>query len=247
MPQMVKSALRVFEVLELFDRLQRALTVGEIARELHYPLSSTSILLGNMLDLEYLRHGPDGRSYFPTFRVTQLGAWIEPLLTPSGDLLLLMDELAECTGQTVILAVPKRDQAQYVHVVSATSTKRIDVGRGTMRPLVSSNLGRLILSAMPDERVRYLILSHKEGPSAAELPISLAALERELAGIHMRGHLVTMQSMTPGVSSIGRLLPVKLNGLPVAVCIAGGTQEIKSRQLEYVSLLREVVVRRFRA
>lgn len=247
MPRVVKSAVRVLEVLELFDRLQRVLTVGEVARELRYPVSSTSILLGNLLDLGYLRHGPDQRSYFPTSRVTQLGAWVEPLLTPSGDLQRLMAELGERTGQTVIIAVPRRDQAQYVHVVPAAATMRIQVGPGTMRPLVASHLGRLILSALPDERVRYLIQCHKDGPLAAEIPISLAALQRELTGIHMRGYLVTLHSMTSGISSIGALLPVKLDGVPVAICITGWTPEVRSRQLEYVSLLREAIMRRLRA
>ena len=78
MPRVVKSAVRVLEVLELFDRLQREASVGEIARELGYPVSSTSMLLGNLLERGYLRHGPDQRSYFPTPRVTLLALCSEP-------------------------------------------------------------------------------------------------------------------------------------------------------------------------
>jgi len=85
MPRVVKSAVRVLEVLELFDRLQREASVGEVARELGYPVSSTSMLLGSLLERGYLRHGPDQRTYFPTPRVTLLGAWIEPQLTPHAE------------------------------------------------------------------------------------------------------------------------------------------------------------------
>ena len=41
----VKSAIPVFEVLEFFDEIQRGASLGEIARRLGYPVSSTSMLL----------------------------------------------------------------------------------------------------------------------------------------------------------------------------------------------------------
>ena len=150
MARVVKSAVRVLEVLELFDRLQREASVGEIARELGYPVSSTSMLLGNLLERGYMRHGPDQRTYFPTPRVTVLGAWIEPLLTPHAEVMRMMSELGDATGETIILAAPTRDQAQYLHVVPATTTMRMHVGPGTMRPLLASGLGRTLLSTMPE-------------------------------------------------------------------------------------------------
>jgi len=118
----VKSAIRVLEVFEYFDRVQREASVTEIARELGYPQSSTSVLLRNLADLGYLRHGADQRSYFPTPRVAMLGSWVEPMVAPGGSLRQLMGELGELTGETIILATPLRDQVQYVHVVPATTT-----------------------------------------------------------------------------------------------------------------------------
>lgn len=41
----VKSAIRVFEVLEFFDEVQRDASLSEIARRLGCPVSSTSMLL----------------------------------------------------------------------------------------------------------------------------------------------------------------------------------------------------------
>ena len=57
----VKSAARVFEVLEYFDRIRRAATVMEIARTLDYPQSSTSVLLRSMVELGYLEQDPARR------------------------------------------------------------------------------------------------------------------------------------------------------------------------------------------
>ncbi|MBC7377064.1 MAG: helix-turn-helix domain-containing protein [Burkholderiaceae bacterium] len=246
MARVVKSAIRVLEVLELFDRLQREASVGEIARELGYPVSSTSMLLGNLLERGYLRHGPDQRSYFPTPRVTVLGAWIEPLLTPHAEVMRMMAELGEATGETIILAAPTRDQAQYLHVVPATTTMRMHVGPGTMRPLLASGLGRVLLSTMAEDKVRHLVMRHNNGPLADEGRVSLAALQRELSSIRARGYSVVLRGVTPGAGLIGMLLPLEVSGLPLAVGIGGWAREMKSRQQDYVSLMRGAIDRHLR-
>ena len=244
MPRTVKSAVRVLEVFEFFDRIQREATVGEVARVLGYPVSSTSVLLGSLFERGYLRHGADQRSYFPTPRVTLLGSWVEPLLHPHSEILRMMAELGEATGESIILAAPSRDQAQYLHVVPATTTMRMHVGPGTMRPLVASGLGRVLLSAMPEERVRQLVMRHNDGPRVQEEGrISLPALSREMAAIRVRGYAVVLRGLTPGAGLVAMLLPWQLDGLPLAVGIGGWQREIRSRQTEYVGLLRDAVAR----
>ncbi len=247
MPRTVKSAVRVLEVLELFDRLQREASVGEIARELGYPVSSTSMLLANLLERGYQRHGADQRSYFPTPRVTLLGSWVEPLLQPHGEVLRMMAEVGEATGETVILAAPTRDQAQYLHVVPATTTMRMHVGPGTMRPLVTSGLGRLLLLTMPEDKIRQLVMRHNDGPLVQEEGrVSLAALQRDLSAMRARGYAVVLRGVTPGAGLVGMLLPMAVSGLPLAVGIGGWARDMRTRQQEYVQLLRDAIDRHLR-
>lgn len=247
MTRTVKSAVRVLEVLEFFDRQQREASVAEIARALGYPMSSTSMLLANLLECGYLRHGADQRSYFPTPRVTLLGSWVEPLLQPQGEVLRMMAELSEATGETIILASPTRDQAHYLHVIPATTTMRMHVGPGTQRPLVKSGLGRVLLSMMGDERVRQLVMRHNDGPFVHEEGrVSLAALQRELSGIRARGYAVILRGVTPGACLVGMPLPLELSGHPLAIGIGGWARGMRNRQQEYVQLMRDAVDRHMR-
>ena len=50
----VKSADRVFDLLELFERVRRPLRVGEIAERLGVPQSSVSMLLRTMVARGYM-------------------------------------------------------------------------------------------------------------------------------------------------------------------------------------------------
>ena len=132
-------------------------------------------------------------------------------------------------------------------MVPATATMRMHVGPGTMRPLVASGLGRVLLSTMPDEKVRQLVMRHNDGPLAQEEGrISLAALQRELSGIRARGYLVVLRGVTPGAGLVGMLLPMELAGLPLAVGIGGWAREMRARQQEYLGLLRVAIDRHLR-
>jgi DNA-binding IclR family transcriptional regulator len=240
----VKSAVRVLEVFEFFDRVQREATVGEIARELGYPQSSASVLLASLAERGYLCHGVDRRSYFPTPRVTMLGSWLEPMLVPSGPVQQLMRELGDATGDTVILGTPLRDQVQYIHVVPATTTMRLHVGPGTLRPLLTSGLGRLFLMDMPEDQLRHLVLRHNDGPDVTE-KISLAALRRDLQTIRAQGYAVSLNRVSAGAGVIGVRLPVEAGNWPLAIGIGGWSRNIRSRQDEIVGLLRAGVERHF--
>jgi DNA-binding IclR family transcriptional regulator len=240
----VKSAIRVLEVFEYFDRVQREASVTEIARELGYPQSSTSVLLRNLADLGYLRHGADQRSYFPTPRVAMLGSWVEPMVAPGGSLRQLMGELGELTGETIILATPLRDQVQYVHVVPATTTMRMHVGPGTLRPLLTSGLGRLFAADLADEQLRRMVLRHNGGAEAGE-EISVAALRRDLAAIRNSGFSISLNRITSGAGVIGIRLPVDAGGAPLALGIGGWSRTIRNEQDRYLQLLRSAVGRYF--
>lgn len=148
----VKSAVRVFEVLELFDTLRRDASLSEVARALGYPASSTSMLLQSMVECGYLSQG-EKRTFRPTPRVKLLGAWISPVLDPNGPVISMMEWLGTQCGQAVVLATPESMQVRYIRVVPATGTLRMHVTPGAVRPLPISGFGRLFMSRMADEEV----------------------------------------------------------------------------------------------
>ena len=86
----VKSAVRVLEILEYFDCVQRAASVNEIAATLGYPLSSTSMLLQSLVDRGYLAQG-EKRVYRLTPRVKLLGGCLSPLLDANGPVPSMME------------------------------------------------------------------------------------------------------------------------------------------------------------
>ena len=113
----IKSAQRVFEVLEYFDFDHPEASVTDISRRYGYPQSSASELLSYMVHLGYLRRGSRNRSFRLSMRVAMLGVWVQPELVRNGRLLRLIDDLADETGATVVLATNTGVRLQCLHVV----------------------------------------------------------------------------------------------------------------------------------
>lgn len=239
----VKSAARVLEVLEYFDRVRRASTVTELARALGYPQSSTSVLLRSLVELGYLEQDVGRRTYLPTPRVTLLGSWIEPLLSPGGEVMRLMDELGEETGETIILGVPSGEVVRYIHVVQATSAMRLHIGPGTIRPMAISGMGRLFMSVMDEARVRQIVHRYNAEAAGDENKLNFAAVRRDLASILSDGYSPSLDRLTPGAGGISILLPVAPHGVPMAVAIGGLSKTINEGRERFVQLMRRSIRR----
>jgi DNA-binding IclR family transcriptional regulator len=239
----VKSAARVIEVFEFFDRIRRAATVTEVARALGYPQSSTSVLLRSLVKLGYLEQDAGRRNYLPTPRVTLLGSWIEPLLAPGGEIVRMMDELGEQTGETIILGVPSGEAVRYIHVVQATNAMRLHVGNGTVRPMAISGMGRLFMSTMDEARVRQIVARYNAEIAGEEGKLNLAAVRRDLALIRAEGHAPSFDRVTQGAGGISVLLPVVPHGVPMAVAIGGLSRNINDNRERYLQMIRASIRR----
>jgi DNA-binding IclR family transcriptional regulator len=246
MSSLVKSAARVLEILEHFDSVRAESTVMDIARALDYPQSSTSVLVKSLVDLGYLQRGSKERTYRPTPRVTLLGNWVEPMLSPDGEILRLMDELGEATGETIILAAMYTNVVRYIYVIQGTSAMRLHDSAGAIRPFVNSGAGRMFMSGLDDERVRALVHRHNAELPAGAPKVQLAAVRRDLAAIRADGYAVSFDKVTPGAGIVAAPLPASPEGLPLVVGIGGLSQTIRSNADRFAHLIRLAIQRHFR-
>jgi IclR family acetate operon transcriptional repressor len=241
MTEGVKSAVRVVELFEFFDRIQRESSVMEIARALHIPQSSTSALLRSLVQVGYLSQDAQRKTFVPTYKLTRLGSWVAPAITPDSAVIALMNELGARTGETIILGALAADAVRYIHVVPATTAMRLHVGTDTERPIVTSGIGRMLLAQLPPERVREIVQRHVATHRGEQARITLAAVLRDLAAIRAQRHCISVNRITPGAGVVAVALPDRGAGAPLALGIGGlaGTMERERERL--VRLMRYAI------
>lgn len=142
----VKSAERVFLILEFFAETRRPCRLSEIANSLGLPVSSVSMLLRCMVAQGYMDYDRASYCYMPSGRMGHLASWIE---SDDFEQHLVLDEmlrLRETTQESVVLATPIGLHLEYVETVQGSDSIRIK--RGTRRLLVQTGTGWLFLSRM---------------------------------------------------------------------------------------------------
>lgn len=235
----IKSARRVVEILELFDRLRRPLTLKEIGHELAYPTSSTAALLKSLVVLGYLAYDRPSRSYLPTMRIAAVGQWVADELFGSSDLLATMSALRDRSGQTVILGVRSDLFAHYVHVVrSAEEPLHSSPTPGSVRPLARSGVGRLLMSALSDDEIALLVRRLNIAADQAADRVDLAELMDDIAAIRHRRHVFSRNLYSEGTGVIAVLAPGLLNGRRVALGFGGRPERLAARFDEHLATLR---------
>jgi len=238
----VKSAKRVFEVLEFFEEHQRAASTIEVADALKFPQSSTSVLMRTMTSLGYLRYDSSRRNYIPTARVSMLGHWLSPALFERGRLINLMEDLSNRTNETIMVGVQNGLTAQYIHVIQAKLPMRLYVKAGTLRPLGRSALGYALLSNYKDQEVRRIVkLLNLHEPDPAR-HIKIKNLLAELANVRRKGYAFSLNLVTPGAGAVAMNLPrITESQQPLVICVAGLTDALIRQEQDIANLMRRTI------
>ncbi|NYT35243.1 hypothetical protein ERD78_00010 [Allopusillimonas soli] len=215
---------RGLEILELFAVEQCPLTVNEISLKLGYPQSSTSVLLHGLHNLGYLIHDRHNRTFYPTVRVTFLGMWMHNRLFHEGSFLQLMESLAKITGHVVLLAIRNGLYAQYMHIVSARSS-RVGLKPGLMRPICRAAVGKVLLSAMNDQEISRIARNANAMDVSLAPPVDIEKLLEEIAICRSTGFAYSEENVTPGSSVIATRVPVDVAGVPLAIGVGVHARE----------------------
>lgn len=236
--EIVKSSARTLEILQYFDLVRREVGVKEVAEQLGYPQSSTSVLLRSLVKLGYLDYNSRARTYISSIRVALLGSWVYERCVQKGELLEAMSELSARTGDTIVLAVRNGLQAQYIHVIQAQNAARLKIAIGTVRPIAASSTGHAMLALLDDAEVAKIVRRVNAERGDAEEPVELAGTLRVLREIRQNGYAFGANLVTPGGGMIIAPLPKK-DGIVQLFLGAAGIAQVMEKNVE--KLKRDLV------
>ena len=236
----VKSAARVVQVLELFDVLKRAATVAEVAEHYGWPHSSTSLLMRSLVALGYLHYNASARSYIPSVRVALLGDWLKNTPLPNSELVQMLHYLNSETGETIVLAAQNGIHAQYLRVLQGTNVLRMHLHNGTLRPLLNSGTGRMLITTMDDAAIRKLGRRHN-AQFEPERHINIEEVLKRVAVDRENGYAMSIHQVTPYSGIIATLLPTLPGQPPLAIGIAALSQQLINNQQQYVEAMRHAI------
>lgn len=244
LPTLVKSAARVLQILDFFDEVQRDAKVQEIADQLDFPQSSTSVLLRSLVEMGFLDHDPAARTFVPSPRVALLGHWLGKGPMRDGTAVRMLEEIAAQTGEAVVLATRNGLYAQDVRVIQGRGARRVPLPQGLRRLVVWSATGFALLKDEPDRAVQALC--RRANAQADGDPLIDANLVAEhLRQLRRDGHVFSRGLVTPGLGSLALPLPHGLDrgNRPFAIAVTGRLADIEPREQDLVRIMRRAVAK----
>ena len=237
-PAPVKSAARVLEVLEHFRVVRKPQSLKEITEALGYPQSSTTVLMKSLITLGYVNYDRVRRVYFPTLRVADLGDWVANELLGRGRMREAMHDVHNATGETVSIAVQNDVYIQYIRVIQSTHALRFYTEEGSMRPLVESALGWLLMSTHPDDQVERLIRRANNAVSSASRRVPVGRMMETVAALRSAKAAYAEGVPLQGGATVCVLLPVDIHEQPAVLGLGGALDRIRPMKARYTALLK---------
>lgn len=152
----VKSAVRVFEIIECLVDSDNGLTIKEISTRLSFPQSSTFNLVQTMQEMGYLIQAPDKR-----FKLGPKFIYIGNRTLESFDLATgsrqHLENLMNKVGETVFMAVQSGIDIVYLAKVDSMQSIKTSAVIGSHKPLYCTGLGKAILAFLSEEKRESLL------------------------------------------------------------------------------------------
>jgi IclR family KDG regulon transcriptional repressor len=235
----IKSAHRVLEILEYFDREHRTATVMDLSRSLAYPQSSTSELLRCLTRLGYLHYNRFRRTYSPTARVALLGSWVEPTLFRGGTVLTALDRVADAVGETVVLSTAANYLVHHLHVVDGLEEGAAVEHAGNTDSLMHSPQGRLILASYKDEYVRSALHRLNAEEEDPERRVRINETIDELKALRSKGWVVQPDARSDGMGAVCVILPPRRGMERLVLTVLASREIVEARGEEILNIMLE--------
>ncbi len=238
LPGGVQSIARAFDLLETMADLGGIVSLSQLASRSGLPVPTIHRLIRTLVDLGYVRQEPS-REYALGPRLVRLGESASRLLgtwaTP------YLQRVVDAIGESANLAMLDGHQVVYAAQVPGRHAMRMFTEVGRRAGIHSTAVGKAMLAALPAKRAAEVLRQSGLPPQTEHTITTLAAMDRELEDIRLRGYAIDDGEQEIGV----RCVAVALPGDPTraAISISGpSTRMTESLIGTAVPLLTEAAV-----
>jgi DNA-binding IclR family transcriptional regulator len=202
------------------------LNLREIIESLGYPQSSTTVMLKSLLVIGYLNYNCEARTYYPNVTVTRLGSWIRESILVNGPIQYLMQELYQCTSESISIAVQNDINIHFLSVLNSNHKIKFFVPSSGQRTLLQSNLGWMLLASKNDKEIAS-IHNQIELLKAHRMP-PLDQVMAQIAQIRHNGYSFIPNLPVSGAASVAMVLPSRFHNQHMVIGVGGSVPRLQA-------------------
>ena len=233
---LVPAIKRAFEIIDLVAQSDLGITISQVHRQLHLPLSSAATILYTLQSLGYVERDADNSGYKLGLKLLSLSRRLDhvDLVDRCHDLLA---RLVSESGLTGHLAVLRGNDSMYVDRIPGPGLIQFSSYIGMTWPAHSSGVGKVLLAYLPSEELKQKLPTMKLKQLTGKTIVSRSRLEKQLQKFRSLGYAWEMDEGDVGVGCVAAPVFGPAQQVLAAVSVTGTTQQIRPR----ISALGKVV------
>ncbi|EIV5432390.1 helix-turn-helix domain-containing protein [Klebsiella aerogenes] len=200
-PNFMLSLARGLEVLNAFTPQRQRLTISQLSQKTQISRAAVRRCLYTLAALGMV-HSPDGRSYELLPRVLAVGhAYLAG--TPLAKVAqTALDNLGKTLGESCSAATLDGDNVLYIARAAVNNLLSVDLGRGSRLPAWTTSMGRVLLSALPEEQLEVTLSRAHLMRYTPHTLCDPTALRAEIAKVRMQGYALADRQIEVGLCSL---------------------------------------------
>ena len=231
----VTAVERVLDILEAFDKIQKPLSLTDLAEVAGIPKSSCHAIVATLTSRGYLYSLTRPRALYPTRRFLDLARSIHEKDPFVERVMPMLERLRDVSRETVILGKRQADSVIYLQVIESPHSIRYSAKPGEFKPLHSSAIGKALLGSLKEPELRAQLAGRElPGVTGATLTTEELLLADVLES-RRRGYFLTRGENVPDVWAVSAFLSV--NSETLAVAVAGPRHRMEANVAEHAQLL----------
>ncbi len=151
-----------------------------------------------------------------------------------------LDNLGKALGESCSAATLDGDNVLYIARAAVNNLLSIDLGRGSRLPAWATSMGRVLLSALPEEQLEVTLSRATLIRYTPHTLCDLSGLRAEIARVRMQGYALADRQIEVGLCSLavpvlsrhGQVVAALNVGVPAATVCAAALKE-KAPSLRY--------------
>lgn len=201
----LQSLDRALGVLIAVSRADRA-TLTDLSLSMGVPTATTHRILTTLQKHGFVTFNEDRQDWSIGIEAYRTGASFMNRTNLTEVSRPVMRHLMEKTGETANLAIPDGPEVVFVGQVETQNPIRAFFARGTRTSMHASGTGKAILSQLPEEQVRKLLMSSGLTAFTESTLTTPADLFADLEATKMRGYSFDQEERHAGMSCIGSVI-----------------------------------------
>ncbi len=226
---------RVLDVFEAFNRVQKPLSLTDLADITSIPKSSCHAIVRTLVARGYLYSLSTRRALYPTRRLFDIAREIHEKDPFVERMMPLLERLRDSSRETVILGKRQGDAVIYLQVLESTHSIRYSAKPGEFKPLHCSAVGKALMGSLKETELRAQIAGLPLPAVTGNTLTEPLALADDILASRKRGYFVSRGENVEDVWAVSAFLSV--NSETLAVAIAGPRHRIESNVIECAQLV----------